>query len=255
MRFGCLGSFLRSFLLWTTIIITFVESFGIPPSILRLSTKHSQQPQQQHYYYYYPFTRHMLFSKNNNNNKNNDLDLPTSTTSTTTTTTRSPSIQPKTWNPFRLLVLRWGWTEPAMISSLNYGTYDKEKDTFLCAYCHTPLFDANAKYNSGSGWPSFWRTKRNNVVAYKREWDNRLECHCQNCSSHLGHVFMDGPNPSTVPLELLQSSPSSDPRSTTTTTSRYLPRFCINGAALVLQRNKKSKSTKDDPVKDQDVSQ
>lgn len=90
----------------------------------------------------------------------------------------------QTWNPLRLLVLRLGLTEPAMTSPLNYGKYDGE---FVCAYCGASLFDANAKYESG--WPSFWRTQHENAVSYKLEWDNRLECRCQRCSSHLGHVL------------------------------------------------------------------
>jgi peptide-methionine (R)-S-oxide reductase len=135
----------------------------------------------------------------------------------------------QTWNPFRLLVLRLGLTEPAMTSPLNYGKYAPD-DSFHCAYCGAPLFPANAKYDSGSGWPSFWRSLDENSVSYKREWDNRLECRCQRCSSHLGHVFMDGPRPEMVAVDVLQSSPVTDPRSTVGT---YLPRFCINGAALI----------------------
>jgi peptide-methionine (R)-S-oxide reductase len=133
----------------------------------------------------------------------------------------------QTRNPFRLMVLRLGFTEPAGTSSFNYGKYNGE---FSCAYCGNLLFDSNAKYDSGSGWPSFWRSAASTSMAYKAEWDGRLECKCQKCSSHLGHVFLDGPRPASVDRAVLDSSPSTDPRRKSD--DRILPRFCINGAAL-----------------------
>ena len=136
------------------------------------------------------------------------------------------SFQVQTWNPLRLAVLRLGLTEPMATSPFNYGKYDGE---FTCAYCGQTLFDSSAKYDSQSGWPSFWRTAKDGAVQYKRELDGRLECQCSRCSSHLGHVFLDGPQSGSVSEELLQSSPSSDPRGRS---GDYLPRFCINGAAM-----------------------
>jgi peptide-methionine (R)-S-oxide reductase len=135
-------------------------------------------------------------------------------------------IVPKTWNPIRLGVLRLGLTEPAMTSALNYGKFDGK---FTCAYCGHELFDSAAKYDSRSGWPSFWRTSNEDSVSYKPEMDGRLECRCKKCSSHLGHVFLDGPRPSSVEQDLLATSPTSDPRGKK---SEYLPRFCVNGSAL-----------------------
>jgi peptide-methionine (R)-S-oxide reductase len=137
------------------------------------------------------------------------------------------SISVQTWNPLRLLVLRFGFTEPAWTSPLNYGQKD---GTFRCAYCGTLLFDSNSKYDSGSGWPSFWRSIEDGSMSYKREFDGRLECRCGTCTSHLGHVFLDGPLPSEVSSALLEQSPPSDPRGRQG--NGYLPRFCINGASL-----------------------
>jgi len=146
----------------------------------------------------------------------------------------SSSFRIQTWNPLRLLVLRLGLTEPMATSPLNYGKYD---GTFSCAYCGQPLFDSNSKYDTGSGWPSFWRTVADGRVQYKMEFDGRLECKCGRCSSHLGHVFLDGPKPSKVSQALLKSSPKSDPRGQNT---ERLPRFCINGAAMRFNERKAS---------------
>lgn len=143
----------------------------------------------------------------------------------------------KTFNPLRLLVLRLGLTEPAWTSPLNY---QKKEGTFNCAYCGQELFDASSKYDSGSGWPSFWRTVDEGAVSYKMEFDGRLECRCGRCSSHLGHVFLDGPRPSDVPEELFISSPASDPRSKRE--DGRLPRFCINGASLRVKEASKNSS-------------
>ena len=139
----------------------------------------------------------------------------------------APVVQRKTWNPLRLAILRLGLPEPAMTSPLNYGTYN---GTFHCAYCDHTLFDADAKYNSGTGWPSFWRSQSAGAVSLKREWDGRMECRCGNCQSHLGHVFMDGPRPAQVDATVLSTVPETDPQPTS-----YLPRFCINGGALTYQ--------------------
>jgi peptide-methionine (R)-S-oxide reductase len=145
-------------------------------------------------------------------------------------TNASDKIERQTWNPLRLAVLKLGLTEPAYTSPLNY---QKKQGTFKCAYCGQQLFDSNAKYNSGSGWPSFWRTLADERVALKREFDGRVECSCQRCGSHLGHVFMDGPTPGEVSQEVLESAPSTDPR---TTSGSRLPRYCINGAALMFDK-------------------
>lgn len=85
-------------------------------------------------------------------------------------------------------------TEYAGTSPLN----DEKRDgTFICAACSQPLFDSSAKYESGSGWPSFWQalpdaldTKTDFKALYPR-----TEYHCARCGGHQGHVFNDGPTP------------------------------------------------------------
>lgn len=142
-------------------------------------------------------------------------------------TSNNEKIKAQTWNPLRLAVLKLGLTEPAWTSPWNY---QKQKGTFVCAYCGKDLFESNAKYDSGSGWPSFWRTISDNSVALKMEWDGRMECTCQRCKCHLGHVFLDGPTRSSMPKDLVESTPKTDARVLNSATR--LPRYCINGAAL-----------------------
>ena len=76
-------------------------------------------------------------------------------------------------------------------------TEEKRDGTFVCAACFLPLFDSNAKYESGTGWPSFWQPLANAVVTktdYKILYP-RTEYHCSRCGGHQGHVFDDGPKP------------------------------------------------------------
>ncbi len=88
-----------------------------------------------------------------------------------------------TVNPLRLAVLKLGLTELKYTSPLNY---EKRAGSYECANCGTKLFDSSGKYDSGSGWPSFWKTSEADRVAYKREWDGRVEVSCKNCGGHLG---------------------------------------------------------------------
>lgn len=74
----------------------------------------------------------------------------------------------------------------------------KEKGTYKCVCCGTPLFSSDAKYNSGTGWPSFWEPVEKENVEYETDkslFMSRTEVHCANCEAHLGHVFDDGPRP------------------------------------------------------------
>ncbi len=86
-------------------------------------------------------------------------------------------------------------TEPAFSGDLNDN---KEPGEYLCVCCGVKLFDHNAKYDSGSGWPSFWEPNEEEAVAYNDDYEIgylRKEVHCSKCSAHLGHVFDDGPQP------------------------------------------------------------
>ena len=85
-------------------------------------------------------------------------------------------------------------TEPPGSSPLNG---EKRDGTFVCAACFLPLFDSSTKYESGTGWPSFWQpipqsigTKTDYKLLYPR-----TEYHCSRCGGHQGHVFNDGPKP------------------------------------------------------------
>ena len=85
-------------------------------------------------------------------------------------------------------------TERAGTSPLNH---EKRDGSFICAACYLPLFDSKTKYESGTGWPSFWQplpeavsTKTDFKILYPR-----TEYHCTRCGGHQGHVFDDGPQP------------------------------------------------------------
>jgi len=97
-------------------------------------------------------------------------------------------------SPEAYRVLRKHGTEPAGTSALNQ---EKREGMFLCAGCGQPLFDSRTKYESGSGWPSFYRSKEGAVgTSTDRSFlMTRTEVHCANCGGHLGHLFPDGPAP------------------------------------------------------------
>lgn len=106
-------------------------------------------------------------------------------------------------------VLRGHGTERAGSSPLDR---EKRAGVFHCAGCDHPLFDAATKYDSGTGWPSFWRPLPGAVGTREdRSWFmTRTEVHCANCGGHLGHVFDDGPPPTGQ-------------------------RYCMNGVAMVFR--------------------
>jgi peptide-methionine (R)-S-oxide reductase len=100
----------------------------------------------------------------------------------------------KELSPERYHVLREHGTERAGTSSL-----DKKYDpgVYYCAGCGQPLFAANTKFNSGSGWPSFYAPMEDAVETStdRSFFMTRTEVHCKRCGGHLGHVFDDGPKP------------------------------------------------------------
>jgi peptide-methionine (R)-S-oxide reductase len=116
-------------------------------------------------------------------------------------------------SPERYRVLRQHGTEPAGTSALNH---EKRKGEFLCAGCGQELFESGTKYESGSGWPSFYAPMPDAVETTTDTSHGmvRTEVNCARCGGHLGHVFPDGPNPTGE-------------------------RFCINGAALDFKPDEK----------------
>lgn len=103
-------------------------------------------------------------------------------------------------------VLRHEDTERAGTSPLNH---EKRKGLFHCAGCDLPLYSSDAKYESGTGWPSFWESLPDAIGTREDRsfFMTRTECHCRRCGGHLGHIFDDGPKPTGL-------------------------RHCINGLAL-----------------------
>ena len=92
-------------------------------------------------------------------------------------------------------VLRQCGTEPPF--SGKY-VYNKEKGTYVCAGCGNELFSSDTKFESGSGWPSFWEKLSDDSVELRPDNSHgmrRIEVVCKKCSGHLGHVFEDGPKP------------------------------------------------------------
>jgi len=103
-------------------------------------------------------------------------------------------------------VLRKHGTERAGTSALNH---EKRKGTFECSGCDKPLFSSDTKFESGTGWPSFYQPLPDAVETKKDRsfFMTRNEVHCKRCLGHLGHVFDDGPQPTGL-------------------------RYCMNGVAM-----------------------
>ena len=111
-------------------------------------------------------------------------------------------LKPEVYN-----VLRKAGTEPPFSSPLNAN---KKKGTYVCAACQTPLFSSDAKFESGTGWPSFYKPLYAKNIEEKTDRElgmTRTEILCEVCGGHLGHVFDDGPKPTGL-------------------------RYCMNGLAL-----------------------
>lgn len=109
-------------------------------------------------------------------------------------TGRSKDEWKKQLDPFAYSVLFEEGTERAGTSPLNR---EKRSGTFVCAACNNPLFTGAMKYESGTGWPSFYDVKPG-AVETKRDnklFMSRTEYHCARCGGHQGHLFDDGPRP------------------------------------------------------------
>ena len=101
----------------------------------------------------------------------------------------------ETLSPERYRVLREAGTEPAFTGAL---LHNKEAGTYTCGACGCELFRSETKYESGSGWPSFYEAIDDGAVVLVDDASHgmhRVEVRCATCGSHLGHVFDDGPQP------------------------------------------------------------
>jgi peptide-methionine (R)-S-oxide reductase len=100
----------------------------------------------------------------------------------------------KTLTPEQFHVLREHGTERAGTSPLNV---EKREGIFTCGACGQPLFTSDTKFESGTGWPSFYRPIEGAIATTtdSSHGMTRVEAHCSQCGGHLGHVFPDGPKP------------------------------------------------------------
>lgn len=108
--------------------------------------------------------------------------------------TRSKSEWKKMLTPLQYKVMREEGTERAGSSPLD-KLY--EAGNYHCRGCDLPLYSSDHKYDSGTGWPSFWKALPD-AIGTKQDrklFVVRTECHCRRCGSHLGHIFNDGPKP------------------------------------------------------------
>ena len=115
-------------------------------------------------------------------------------------------------SPEQYQVLRQAGTEPPFTGEY---TFSKADGVFRCGACEAPLFSSETKFDSGTGWPSFYEPAVAEAVELREDRSHgmvRIEAVCANCGSHLGHVFDDGPQPTGQ-------------------------RFCINSLALKLDEN------------------
>jgi len=98
-------------------------------------------------------------------------------------------LSPAEYNILRQQGTEAPWTSPLL--------KEHRKGNFLCRGCALPLFASSTKFDSGTGWPSFWQPLPNAIdTTTDKSWiESRTEVHCRRCGGHLGHVFDDGPKP------------------------------------------------------------
>lgn len=116
-------------------------------------------------------------------------------TRTGTAVVRSDEQWREVLTPQQYAVLREAGTERAGTGEYAYST---DSGMYRCAACGEQLFDSTAKYDSGTGWPSFTRPAHEQAIEHVKElglMGRRTEVRCRSCASHLGHVFGDGPAP------------------------------------------------------------
>jgi peptide-methionine (R)-S-oxide reductase len=108
--------------------------------------------------------------------------------------TKSDEEWKRLLTPERYNVLRKHGTEAAGSSPLNR---EHRPGTFGCAACALPLYSSKTKFDSGTGWPSFWAPLDHAIgtTVDRSLWEVRTEVHCRRCGGHIGHVFDDGPPP------------------------------------------------------------
>ena len=123
--------------------------------------------------------------------------------------TKNDTEWKKLLSPAAYKVLRHQDTEPPFTSPLND---EHRKGMFACAGCGLDLYSSDTKFDSGTGWPSFFRPLPNAVLTSEDHslFMERTEVHCRRCGGHLGHVFDDGPRPTGL-------------------------RYCMNGVAMVFK--------------------
>ena len=108
---------------------------------------------------------------------------------------RSEAAWRKRLTKAEFYVLREAGTERPFSSALDK---EKRKGTFVCAGCGNALYSSAHKYDSGTGWPSFWKAIGKGAVGTSTDYKigyPRTEVHCADCGGHLGHIFSDGPRP------------------------------------------------------------